>query len=162
MSLRCSYSSQFQNGLLSPAAFRQIEQALKSAIDHANDSTSEAVEQLIAKVSDSRVQLDDFKFEWGWLEYEGFLELPWWLTSLQEAVEPKRMRWKLFSVFFGYFARKWTRHEHARRLEIMLAVARAQITRIHLGAVRSWRAIEVSAELARCMKSTLLLTHASH
>ena len=125
MSLRCSYSSQFQNGLLSPAAFRQIEQALKSAIDHANDSTSEAVEQLIAKVSDSRVQLDDFKFEWGWLEYEGFLELPWWLTSLQEAVEPKRMRWKLFSVFFGYFARKWTRHEHARRLEIMLAVARA-------------------------------------
>ena len=52
MSLRCSYSSQFQNGLLSPLAYREIEQALKSAIDHSKDKTKSAIEKYMAKISD--------------------------------------------------------------------------------------------------------------
>mmetsp|Transcript_21264 Transcript_21264/g.34013 ORF Transcript_21264/g.34013 Transcript_21264/m.34013 type:complete len:909 (-) Transcript_21264:186-2912(-) len=110
VSLRCSYSSQFAHGLLSPLAYRQISWALGTAMDHCND-----------KQTPER----DKKFEWGWIIEEGYLELPWWLGQAQKTLETK-----LFGMIFseswrGTLVQKWSRHAHAMRMEIMLAVARA-------------------------------------
>ena len=139
MSLRCSYSSQFQNGLLSPLAYREIEQALKSAIDHSKDKTKSAIEKYMAKISDDEsdnrhssrgsmntsVQIEDFRFEWGWLGYERFLETPRWLSYLQDAQKSTRAFDRAVAVLAGPFLKRWTDSSCAKRMEIMLAVARA-------------------------------------
>jgi NhaP-type Na+/H+ or K+/H+ antiporter len=120
-SLRCSYSSQFMNGLLTPLAYRQLEQALKSAIDHASDTTNTALEGIVASFSSRGqkdngevvVQLDDLRFEWGWLQYEGFLGMPAWLHYLHTGLEK--------TSCLSSFVDKWVRNDHARRSKLLAA-----------------------------------------
>ena len=167
MSLRCSYSSQFQNGLLSPLAYREIEQALKSAIDHSKDKTKSAIEKYMAKISDDEsdnrpsssrssntsVHIQDFRFEWGWLEYEKFLEVPRWLSYLQDAQKSTRTFDRAVAVLVGPVLKRWADFSCAKRMEIMLAVARA-----HEGVLRCEEAMfaeQNDAGKANCIKRVL-------
>ena len=141
VSLRCSYNTQYQHGLLSPLSYRRLITAIKTAIDHANDG--QGIDQDTAfpeglplflerlgaagdKPGEDAAIAQTKKFEWGWLREMGFLELPIWLRLLQVLIESscldslgvsKKWRTKL--------VKRWTRSEHARMMEIALAVSRA-------------------------------------
>jgi hypothetical protein len=97
VSLRCSYTTQFHEGLLSALPYRQIIDALSVAVDHVNDAKGEM----------TNVVSED-QFEWRQLEEMGFLELPLW-----------------FKCVSGVVGKRWTGEEYARRVEIVLAVMKA-------------------------------------
>jgi hypothetical protein len=97
VSLRCSYATQFHEGLLSALPYRQIIDALSVAVDHVNDAKGEM----------TNVVSED-QFEWRQLEEMGFLELPLWLKCVS-----------------GVGCKRWTEEEYARRVEIVLAVMKA-------------------------------------
>ena len=97
VSLRCSYTTQFHEGLLSALPYRQIIDALSVAVDHVNDAKGEM----------TNVVSED-QFEWRQLEEMGFLELPLWFKCVSNVV-----------------GKRWTGEEYARRVEIVLAVMKA-------------------------------------
>ena len=84
--------------------------ALNTALDHCNDSVS---------------QERDKKFEWGWLIEEGALELPTWLAHVSKLSQRPLLDEVCSPAWRAKWVNKWTRQEHGRRMEIMLAVARA-------------------------------------
>ena len=112
MALRLNYASQSQRGLLSGLADRQISWAINTALSHVNDDP-ELVEGLVRELKN---------FEWGWLVEEGYLKLPTWIGAIVAVLER-----------LPFLPRSWqdrgvqylTRRQHARRMEIMLSVARA-------------------------------------
>ena len=129
MSLRCCYSSQFRHGLVTPPVYRKILRALKTAVDHSSDESLEQLQQLIDRrgLSDA-VRLSDMMFEWGWLHFEGNLDLPGWLKMARKLTGGDGS--VKGNVFFGAICvapliKSWTIHEMSQCMEIMLAVTRA-------------------------------------
>lgn len=115
MALRCSYANQSQIGLLSGLAYRQIAWAINTALDHVNDEPALA-EQLATDLKN---------FEWGWLVGEGYLDLPTWLKKSARFLRNSIVKSLVFNSLLDRFSAYLTRRQHARRMEILLAVARA-------------------------------------
>jgi NhaP-type Na+/H+ or K+/H+ antiporter len=112
MALRLNYTSQTQGGLLSGLADRQISWAISKALAHVYDDPK-SVESLVRELKN---------FEWGWLVEEGYLDLPTWLDAIVQALQdlpclPQSWRARVVQYL--------TRRQHARRMEILLSVARA-------------------------------------
>ena len=61
----------------------------------------------------------------GWLIEAGHLELPWWLAKVHSLSQNAYWDLVCSAAWRSKCIQKWTRQEHARRMEIMLAVARA-------------------------------------
>ena len=61
--------------------------------------------------------LEDLKFEWGWLEYEGFLDMPEWLEYLRTLFAKSKM--------MSSFVDRWIRYDRARRSKCSLSLARS-------------------------------------
>jgi len=113
--LRCSYASQAQIGLLSGLAHRQLSWAINTALDHCNDEPEFAA-QLAAQLKN---------FEWGWLVDEGFLEVPKWLTRIEYILSFSVVKGVVPHVYLSRLSQYFTRRQHARRMELLLGVARA-------------------------------------
>jgi CRP-like cAMP-binding protein len=94
--------SQYKDGLLSGAAFRQLSWGINTALDHCYNSATWSGEK--------ETSFGD-RFEWGWLISEGFLDPPKWLSYCK--------------IFGSSFANHFTRGDDARRLELFLAISRA-------------------------------------
>jgi len=68
ISLRASYTSQWNGGMLATTPYTKLLWALDRAMDHAGDENMNT----------------SMKFEWGWLEQEGAFEFPWWVRFLHK------------------------------------------------------------------------------
>ena len=121
VSLRCSYATQYHQGLISSLVYRRIITALSTAIDHVNDGDGED----LGEGGDEEIELSDHKFEWAWLVEMGFLDLPLWLKVLQVLVESSCLDSVFAREWRQRMVKRWTRTEHARCIEIALAVKKA-------------------------------------
>ena len=113
--LRCSYTSQTQMGLLSGLAHRQMSWCINMAIDHLDDEP-----ELAANLAE-----DGKHFEWGWLVQEGFLGLPGWMMLLQWVLDSTLVTSMLPTTWRTSFFQHLSRRQHARCIELLLAVMRA-------------------------------------
>ena len=127
-SLRCSYSSQYLNGLLSPLAYRRILRAVSTALDHSSDGQGSHFFAALRGLDRNKEHLENArlkKFEWGWLEDLGYFGLPIWLRVVQVLVEAACFDSLISKEWRTHLVLKWTRTAQAQRMEVMLAVARA-------------------------------------
>jgi len=113
--LRCSYASQSKIGLLSGLAYRQLSWAIDTALDHCNDDPDLAV-QFAAKHQN---------FEWGWLVEEEFLLVPKLLTRIEHFLSISAVKRVVQHGYLYRISQYFVRRQHARRMELLLGVARA-------------------------------------
>jgi len=113
--LRCSYASQAKIGLLSGLAYRQLFWAINTSLDHCNDEPELAM-QFAAKHQN---------FEWGWLVEEGFLLVPKLLTRIEHILSTSVVKRFVLHGYLNRVSQHFTRRQHARRMELLLGVARA-------------------------------------
>ena len=150
MSLRCSYASQFQNGLITPPVYRKILRSLKTAIDHANDlveaettwpailpkrlrawdtGATNDIHTMVEKQGlGDQILPSDMKFEWGWLHVDGCLDLPPWLKLVRRLTGGEasvKRKFFLGATCLAPLIKSWTIKEVSQCMEIMLAVTRA-------------------------------------
>jgi len=113
--LRCSYASQSKIGLLSGLAYRQLSWAINTALDHCNDDPELAI-KFAAKHKN---------FEWGWLVEEEYLLVPKLLTRIEHFLSISAVKRVVPHGYLYRISQYFARRQHARRMELLLGVARA-------------------------------------
>jgi hypothetical protein len=125
VSLKCSYAAQFHHAFLSPLAYRQIMTAMSAAIDCQKTRKKRDAADKEDEDEDFKVEVSQDKFEWGWLEEMGFLDIPPWLTYLSGLLESRALDSVISRQWRQTVISACTRAERARCVEIALAVKKA-------------------------------------
>mmetsp|Transcript_54586 Transcript_54586/g.127608 ORF Transcript_54586/g.127608 Transcript_54586/m.127608 type:complete len:1367 (-) Transcript_54586:382-4482(-) len=105
-SLRASYTSQWNRGLLAAGPFRKLRWAVDMALDHMNDQNSQS------DGTHSR-RTDGEELEWGWLMTQGYMEVPWYV------------RWVKSTPGFRALGEQLELWEKRQHFEMVCAVLRA-------------------------------------